>query len=53
MQRNAYDEIKAMLMMTSKILKFMDFTKTQKSQYLESFVSSNENLFDYTSRATL
>ena len=26
----------AMLMMTSQILKFVDFTKTQKSTYLES-----------------
>ena len=43
-------------MMTSQILKFVDFTKTQKSRYLE-----NETLFflqitkfiNYTSRATL
>ena len=53
MQRNAYDDITAMLMMTSQNLKFMDFTKTQKSQYLESFVSSNEKFFDYTTRVTL
>ena len=35
--------------MTSQILKFLDFTKTQKSKYLES----KENIIFYTSRATL
>ena len=42
-------------MMTSQILQFVDFTKTQKSKYLE-----NKTLFffqikfiNYTSRATL
>ena len=44
-----------MLMMTAKILESVDFTKTQKSRYLE-----NETLFlqikksiNYTLRATL
>ena len=45
-----------MLMMTSQILKSADFTKTQKSRYLE-----NETIFflqifkfiNYTSRVTL
>ena len=34
-------------MMTSQILKFVDFTKTQKSKYLENkalFFSSNEKI---------
>ena len=42
-----------MLMMTSQILKSVDFTKTQKSRYLENktFISSNEK-FNCMSRAT-
>ena len=40
-------------MMTSQILKSVDFTKTQKSRFLENktFISSNEK-FNYLSRAT-
>ena len=39
-------------MMTSQILKSVDFTKTQKSRYIENktFISSNEK-FNYMSRA--
>ena len=46
----------AMPMMTSQILKSMDFTKTQKSRYLEnetSFFLQIKKIINYTSRATL
>ena len=44
-----------MSMMTSQILKFVDFTKIQKSSYLENetFFLQIKNFIDYTSRATL
>ena len=40
-------------MMISQILKFVDFTKTQKSKYLqnETFFSDKKTTY-YTSRAT-
>ena len=41
---------------TSQILKFEDFTKTQKSRYLENkalFFSSNKKIYNCGSRATL
>ena len=43
-----------MPMMTSQILKSVDFTKTGKSRYLENitFFSSNKKLIKYTSGAT-
>ena len=43
-------------MMTSQILKFVDFTKTQKSRYLEKetlFFLQIKELINYTSRAIL
>ena len=42
-------------MMKSKILKYVDFTKTQKSRYLENetLFSSNKKIINHTSRATL
>ena len=43
-------------MMMSQILKFMDFTKTQKSRYLEDetlFFLQIKQFINYTSRATL
>ena len=43
-------------MMTSQILKFVDFTKTQKSRYLENktlVFLQIKKLINYTSRATL
>ena len=43
-------------MMTSQILKFVDFTKTQKSKYLKNetlFSLQIKNFTNYTSRATL
>ena len=43
-------------MMTSQILKSMDFTKTQKSRYLEnetSFFLQIKKFINYTSMATL
>ena len=46
----------AMPMMTSQILKTVDFTKTQKSRYLENktlFFLQIKKSFNYTSRATL
>ena len=41
--------------MTSNILKSLDFTKTQKSRYLESetFFLQTKKIANYTSRATL
>ena len=46
----------AMPMMTSQILKSADFTKAQKSRYLENetllFLQIKKNI-NYTSRATL
>ena len=44
-----------MSMMTSQILKSLDFTKTQKSRYLknETFLLQIKNFINYTSRATL
>ena len=42
-------------MMTPKILKSVDFTKTQKSRYLENetlFFLQLKKIIDYTSRAT-
>ena len=45
-----------MSMMTSQILKFLNFRKTQKSRYLENetlFFLQIKKLIDYTSRATL
>ena len=44
-----------MLMMTSKILKSVDFTKTQKSKNLEkeTFFLQIKKIINYTSRATL
>ena len=44
-----------MPMMTSQILKFVDFTKTQKSRYLEdeTFFLQIKEFINYTSRATL
>ena len=42
--------------MTSQILKFVDFTKTQKSRHLENeilFVLQIKKFINYTSRATL
>ena len=42
--------------MTSQILKSVDFTKTQKSRYLENealFFLQVKKLVNYTSRATL
>ena len=44
-----------MLMMTPKILKSVDFTKTQKSRYLENetlFFLQLKKIINYTSRAT-
>ena len=46
----------AILMMTSQILKSADFTKTQKSRYLENetlFFLQIEKFINYLSRATL
>ena len=46
----------AMSMMTSWILKFVDFTKTQKSRYLKNealFFLQINKFVNYTSRATL
>ena len=43
-------------MMTSKILKSVDFRKTQKSRYLEKetlFLIEIKKIINYTSRATL
>ena len=43
-------------MMTSQILKSMDFTKTQKSRYFENetlFFLQIKKFIDYTSRASL
>ena len=43
-------------MMTSQILKSMDFTKTQKSRYLDNetlFFVQKKKFINYTSRATL
>ena len=43
-------------MMTSQILKSMDFTKTQKSRYFENetlFLLQIKNFINCTSRATL
>ena len=44
-----------MPMMTSQILKSVDFTKAQKSRYLESetFFPELKKITNYTSRATL
>ena len=44
-----------MLMMTSQILKSADFTKAQKSRYLENetFFLQIRKFIDYTSSATL
>ena len=45
-----------MSMMTSQILKFLNFRKTQKSRYLENetlFFLQIKKLINYTSRATL
>ena len=41
--------------MTSQILKSVDFTKTQKSRYLENktFFLQIKKFINYTSRATL
>ena len=41
---------------TSQILIYVDFIKTQKSRHLENetlFFFSNKNIINYTSRATL
>ena len=45
----------AMSMMTSYILQLLDFTKTQKSKYLENetFFLQMKKFINYTSRATL
>ena len=42
-------------MMSSQIFKSVDFTKTQKSRYLENegFLLQTKNFIDYNSRATL
>ena len=42
-------------MVTSQILKFVDFTKTQNSRYLESetFFIQMKKIVNYTSRAAL
>ena len=43
-------------MMTSQILKFVDFIKTQKSRYLKNetyFFFKKKNFINYTSRTTL
>ena len=43
-------------MMTSQILKYVDFTKTQKSRYLKNkaiFFLQIKKIINYTSRATL
>ena len=43
-------------MMTSQILKFVDFTKTQKYRYLENetlFSLQMKKFINYTSKATL
>ena len=44
-----------MLMMTSQVLKSVDFTKTQKSRYLENetFFLQIKKFINYTSKATL
>ena len=45
-----------MLMITSQILKFAGFTKTQKSRYLENetlFFLQIKKFINYTSSATL
>ena len=42
-----------MPMMTSQILISMDFTKTQKSRYLENETFFSNKIINYTSRATL
>ena len=44
-----------MTMVTSHILKFVDFTKTRKSRYLEkeTFFVQIEKFMNYISRATL
>ena len=42
--------------MTSQVLQFVDFTKTQKSKYLKKealFFLQIKKIIDYTSRATL
>ena len=45
----------AVLMITSQILKLADFTKTQKSRYLENktFFLQITKISNYASRATL
>ena len=46
----------AMSMMTSQILKFVNFTKTQKPRYLKNetlFLLQIKKFINYTSRATL
>ena len=43
----------AMPMMTSQILKFVDFTKTQISRERKIILSSNKKFINYKSRATL
>ena len=40
-------------MMTSQILKFVDFTKTQKSRYRKNETFSSSKFINYTSGATL
>ena len=43
-------------MMTSQILKSMNFTKTQKSRYLENkrlFFLQTKKIINYTSKTTL
>ena len=44
-----------MSMMTSQILKFVDFTKTEKSRYPENgtFFLQVKKFINYTSRSTL
>ena len=44
-----------MPMMTAQILRFVDFTKSQKSRYLENetFSLQIKKIINYTSKATL
>ena len=54
--RNRNVDYAVMNMMTSHILKFVDFTKIQKSRYLENetlFFLKLKKFVNYTSTATL
>ena len=53
--RNCNVDYAVMYMMTSHISKFVDFTKIQKSRYLENktFFIKLKKIINYTSTATL